>query len=114
MMSQEEITKFYNQLRTLPRENFSDGGFAEKAKTLFAERGEGEITAQMYCLMGKIAHGASEEEFTGFVNTGELPAIELSASELEVLKGGGPWSGLGECIKAVFDAGYQLGYNLFH
>jgi hypothetical protein len=81
-----------------------------------------KIVSTCLGLIGKVAKSAGFEEFVDFIENNQLPAMKLSTSEMQALKGGnnkdlfklvriichapGPANGLtdGDCFKTIIPA----------
>jgi len=85
-MDKEKIEELYNGLQSIDTNAI---GNVKDEDLLHAGGFESAEQAKAGCqLLVRVAQSSSLEEFQAFATTGEVPAIELSAEELEMMKGG--------------------------
>jgi hypothetical protein len=67
--------------------NLTEAEFQEKWRASFGEKTKMPKLSESKIAM-KLLSRLSDEDFAHLLNTGELPAVELTSAEMEALKGG--------------------------
>ena len=111
-MTKAQISTAYQDFRAIPLDNLlkpSPEAMQQLAKARKAELAGKDLNrvGVGLTLLVKLAHNTSEAEFGEALTTGQLPAMKLSAEEMELARGG-VWVTVGLIACAV--AGGIVGY----
>ncbi len=82
----DQALKSYRALRGMPADQLGKEAISKMLKT--GNLKNLNVTPEAFQLVHKIAMNTDEKNWTEFLETKELPAMKLTHSELEVLKGG--------------------------
>ncbi len=85
-MDKKNIEEMYKVLKSVPKSKFDSGRPEKLAKTI---EGMSNTESVAFYLSGKLAHTVeSYQDFEMAILKNEYPAMKLSSTEMEFLKGG--------------------------